>query len=132
MSEELKQTCDGLSLDEQVEMREYLSELIANSSNTRIKSPLRCSHLMEKVAKVMGRESIWSRSRDAEAVWARTFVAYQMIRECYTTTEIGKQMLKDHATVVNMRKKMQNALELPHAYKDIMIIWNEFQKQIEL
>ena len=54
-----------------------------------------------------------------------------MILEGYTTTEIGHQMEKDHSSVIHMRKKMQDALSLPWAYKDIIPIWNEFQKRIK-
>ena len=132
MSEEMKQTCKDLSLEEQVEMREFLSDLIEMRTQGGAKSPFRGSYLLQKMADVLGKPVIQTRSRFPEDVWARTMVAYQMIREGYSTLEISKQLLKDHSTVTHMKKKMQDALDLPYAYKDIMNIWNNFQKQIEL
>ena len=70
-------------------------------------------------------------SRIPEHVWARTMVAYQMVKEGYTSTEIGHQMMKDHSSVTHMKNKMQDALDLPQAYRDILETWNEFQKRIQ-
>ena len=132
MSEEMKQTCKDMSLQEQVEMREFLSDLIEMRTQGGAKSPFRGSFLLQKMADVLGKRVILTNSRYPDDVWARTMVAYQMIKEGYSTLEISKQILKDHSTVTHMKKKMQDALDLPYAYKDIMNIWNNFQKQIEL
>ena len=131
MSEELKHRCEKLSLEDKVELREYLSTLIASDQGQVRKSPLRCSILLGEVAKVMGVVSIGYFSRDTDQVWARTMVAYQMIKEGYSTTEIGHQMMKEHSTIIHMRKKMEDVFYLPHAYRDILEIWNKFQTQIQ-
>ena len=88
--------------------------------------------LMGAMASLQGKQTISLTSRDMEDVWARTFMAYQMLNEGYTTTEIGEQMQKDHATIIYLRKKMQDVFELPWAYRDILEQWNEFQKRIQL
>ena len=71
-------------------------------------------------------------SRDQGDVWARTMVAYRMIQEGYTLESISRQLYKkDHSVIINYRQKMENALAVPDAYRDIMPIWNEFQKRID-
>ena len=128
MSDDLKLAVENLTLQEKVELREYLSDIIS-SGNPR--SPLRCSILLGEMAKVMGRDSIEYVRRDVDLVWARAMVAYQMCKEGYTTIEIGHQMMKNHSTIIHLRNKMQDVFDMPFAYRDIIETWNEFQKRIE-
>lgn len=130
MSEELKLICKDLSLQDMVELRGYLSDIISCKSRTE-KTTLRCSMLMGEMADILGEGYISYASRIPSHVWARTMVAYQMIKEGYSTLEIGRQMMKDHSTVTHMKVKMQDALSLPKAYGDIIEIWNKFQKRIQ-
>ena len=132
MTQELKHKCERLSLEEKMELRDYLSASIANSHMGGFHSPLRCSILLGDMAEVMGLDAIGYFSRDPMMVWARAMVAYQMIQEGYSTGEIGRQMMKDHSTIIYLRKKVQNAFDIPRAYQDILAIWNDFQKRIEL
>lgn len=129
MSGELKEICGRLSLREKVELRECLTDMI-NSATRESKSPLRCSILLGDMAKVMGRESIGYHSRESCEVWARTMVAFQMCKEGYTTGEIGRQMEKDHSTIIFLRNKMRDVFSMPRMYGDILEIWDKFQKQI--
>ena len=71
MSEDLKLICDSLSLEDKVEVREYLNTLITLSANGLIKSPERCSTLMGKVAEIQGKRDIGFKSRESSDVWAR-------------------------------------------------------------
>lgn len=130
MTDYLKQICDNLAIKDKVEVRDYLSDAIAASRDGVMKSPLRCSILLGEMAQVLGVDYIPYEGRTPAHVWARTFVAYQMILEGYSTIEIGDQMCKDHSTIIHMRKKMQDALSLPNAYGDILELWDKFQKQI--
>ena len=131
MTEEMKDMCRSLTLQDKVEVRDYLSDLIASARGGVGKSPLRCSILLGVMAGIMGVRYIPFISRIPEHVWARTMVAYQMIREGYSTPEIGRQMMKDHSSVTHMKKRMQDALDLPVAYRDILNLWEIFQKQIQ-
>ena len=130
MSEDMRHMCESLSLKDMVELRDYLSETIY-SYKYRRKSPLRCSILCGELAKILGVQNISYVSRNHDDAWARTMVAYQMIREGYSTIEIGRQMLKNHSSVTYMKFKMQDALSLPQAYGDIIEIWNKFQIKIQ-
>jgi DNA-binding NarL/FixJ family response regulator len=131
MSEDLIRICDGLSLQEKVIMRDYLSDTIKTCLGGVGKSPLRASMLMREMASIMEIESISYESRFPSMVWARSMVAYQMIREGYTTEEIAFQLGKVHSSVTHMKKKMMDVFDLPQAYRDILTIWNEFQMRIQ-
>lgn len=130
MSDDLKLAVENLSLQDKVELWEYLSDMI-NSSRSVSQSPLRCSILMGEMAKVMGKETIGYLSREADEVWARTMVAFQMCKEGYSITEVGRQMMKDHSTIIHLRNKMQDVFALPQMYADVLEMWYKFQKQIE-
>ena len=131
MSDDLKLAVENLTLKDKVELREYLSDMIASSRGGVMRSPLRCSILLREVASVMCVPCIPIERRDPDSVWARAIVAYQMCREGYTTIEIGRQMMKNHSTIIHLRDKMQDVFEMPFAYRDIIEIWNDFQKRIE-
>lgn len=130
MTAKLKRMCENLTLGDKVELREYLSDMIA-ASLAVARSPMRCSTLMGYMAQVMGKESIRYHGRKTDEAWARTMVAFQMCKEGYSTTEIGRQMEKDHSTITHLKNKMRDALSLPEAYGDIINIWDKFQKLIQ-
>ena len=131
MIEEIKRMCNGLSLQDKVLLRDYLSHIINNSREGGGMTPLRCSILMGKMASVLGVQRISYVSRVAVHVWARAMIAYQMFGEGYTNAEIGRQMMKDHSTITHLRLRMQDVFDLPEAYRDILDIWNKFQERIE-
>ena len=131
MIEDMKRRCEGLSLQDMMELREHLSGLIAKTAKSVGHSPLRCSILMRVVAEIMGLETIDYFSRDAQSSWARTLVAWQMTREGYKVAEIGRQMMKDHSSVSHMTKRMRDVFSVPTAYKDIVYIWNTFQTKLQ-
>lgn len=86
--------------------------------------------LLGYMRSILGRE-IPVNSRLSEFVWARTMVAYQLTTEGYSSNEIARMIHKDHATILYMRNKMQDALHYPNAYKDIIDIWMQFQNKIQ-
>ena len=129
MSNDLKEAVERLTLKDKVELREYLSDMI--ESSRKVRSPLRCSVLLGEMAKAMGWEQpIPYESRESLHVWARAMVAYQMLREGYSTVEVGHQMMKDHSTICHLRSKMQDVFDMPQAYEDILEMWDKFQNQI--
>lgn len=131
MSDDLKLAVENLTLKDKVELRVYLSDMI-KSSRSGGQSPLRCSILLGELATALGWEQpIPYESRESHHVWARTMVAYQMSKEGYTTVEIGRQMMKDHSTIIHLRNKMQDVFALPQMYGDVLEMWNKFQKQID-
>ena len=121
MNEKLKLMCEDLSLQDMVELREYLSYIIPCKSRIE-KTTLRCNFLMGEMTDILGERYISYASRICSHVWGRSMVAYQMIKEGYSTLEIGHQRMKDHSTVTHMKVMMQDALSLPKAYGKIIAI----------
>ena len=124
MREELKDLCDNLTIPELIEMKDYLSVKIKYA-------PWRCAILMGEMREAMGVDSLSTLSRKANDVWGRTMVAYQMSMEGFTTIEIGRQMMKDHATIIHYRNKMMDVFAYPEGFRDILEIWDKFQKRIK-
>lgn len=100
------------------------------SDEAVIQIPHRAEDLLAVLCGLTGRR-MNLRSRDSEVVWAKAMVAYRMMEEGYTLAEIGRQLGKDHSTVIHYRHKMQDALSLPQAYQDILPLWYEFKTRIE-
>lgn len=128
MSEDLKRRCARLTTEEKLQLMAFLSSSLQKDERIG-KSSLRASILLGELGAIYGR-AISFYSRDPMDVWARTMVAYQMVGEGYTYAEIGRQLNKDHSTIVHLRHKMEDALAVPQAYRDILPIWNEFQTRI--
>ena len=126
MSEELVRQCLSLSLDEKKQLLARVKASIDGREDCT-----RAVDLLDIYSAIVGRR-VNLFSRDQGDVWARTMVAYRMIQEGYTLESISRQLYKkDHSVIINYRQKMENALAVPDAYRDIMPIWNEFQKRID-
>lgn len=125
MSEDLIKRCLSLSIDEK-------RQLIA-----RIKNSLdgvdswRADRLLEMYGEVTGmKHNLYCRDRDH--VWAKAMVAYQLLQEGYSLESVAMSLCKqNHSSIIHYRQKMQDALDVPSAYRDIIDIWNKFQKRIQ-
>lgn len=126
MSEELVRQCLSLSLDDKKLLVGILQDSILGKYNCT-----RGVELLDIYADVTGRKPNLF-SRDKDDVWAKTMVAYQLLEEGYSLESVARQLYrKDHSSVIHYRQKMQDALDVPQAYQDILPIWNEFQKRIQ-
>ena len=116
----------SLSLDDKKLLVMKLQDAIHGKDNCT-----RGVELLDIYAEVTGRRpSLFS--RDRMDVWAKTMVAYQLLQEGYSLESASRQLYrKDHSSVIHYRQKMQDALDVPQAYQDILPIWNEFQKRIQ-
>lgn len=56
-------------------------------------------------------------SRHRLNVTGRMYIAYIMQQDGYSTAVIGKQMKRDHATVLHLLKQMNDMLSVPNFYK---------------
>lgn len=90
----------------------------------------RAGELLDIIGDIYGCD-IPLRSRKAEYVWARAMVVYQLTREGYSTIKIG-EMMGDitHPSVIHLRNKVQDMLDYPPAYRDIIPIWRKFQNKL--
>ena len=91
----------------------------------------RPAFLKRMMAEVLGVDDIPVKSRRAEFVWARSILAYQLVKEGMTASEAGRFLGKDHSTIIYMRRRVEDALMYPKQYTDVIYIWKQFQKKIE-
>lgn len=82
----------------------------------------------ECIEAILGRSLNNSRSR--EDVAGRMCIAYQLMQDGYSTTEAGKQVGRDHATVLHYRQCMENCKAYPKAYRIERDMWDEFQNML--
>ena len=80
------------------------------------------------IESILGRALNDSRSR--EDVAGRMCIAYQLIQDGYSTTEAGKKIGRDHATVLHYKKCMENCKTYPKAYRTECDMWESFQNML--
>lgn len=126
MNEDLVKTCLALSLDER---KQLITRLTANADGCDYGH---AADLLDIYQEVTGRKvSLFS--RDQEDVWGKAMVGYQLLQEGYTLQAVTRMLCrKDHSVIIRYRRKMEDAFAVPEAYRDIIEIWNEFKKRIEL
>lgn len=126
----LTQRCLELPYRERLNLCSVLRDsIILERKDGRKRNPTRADILLDMMAQILG-EPVQLKPRNPRFAWARKMVAYQLIREGYSTHEVGEMIGKDHSSVVAMKKKMQDALNYPQAYRDVVDIWKQFQNKI--
>ena len=126
MNEDLIKTCLALSLDEK---KQLITRLTANVDGCDYGH---AADLLDIYQEVTGRK-VNLFSRDQEDVWGKAMVGYQLLQEGYTLQAVTRMLCrKDHSVIIRYRQKMEDAFAVPEAYRDIIEIWNEFKKRIEL
>ena len=118
-----------MSPEERQELLQFVNKAI-EKDNRDFQCALRGGILLGYMEEIFGHRIDLFR-RDSVDVWARAMVSYRLMREGFTTTEIGVQLMKDHSTVSHLNKKMKEALDHPHYYNDILPFWQEFLNKIE-
>jgi len=66
--------------------------------------------------------------RDSVATTIRSFVAYQLHKEEYSYTDIGRMMGRNHASVMHLVERKENALSVPGAYKAETEMFRKFEE----
>ena len=121
----LEEMCLQLPIEDRTELCNILQESIARERKERP------AFLYKMMADVLGVDDIPVKSRRAEFVWARSILAYQLVKEGMTASEAGRFLGKDHSTIIYMRRRVEDALMYPKQYTDVIYIWKQFQKRIE-
>ena len=121
MSEDLINTCLALSLDEK---KQLITRLTANVNGCDYGH---AADLLDIYRDVTGRK-VNLFSRDQEDVWGKAMVGYQLLQEGYSLSAVTRMLYReDHSTIIRYRQKMEDALAVPYAYRDIIEIWNNFK-----
>ena len=110
--------------------RQHLIKILSESleDNTMIQE--RFQTLLGCATMLMG-DGILSSSRESFCVFGRQMIAYQMHKEGFGWSDIGRQMGRPHSSVICLAKKMEEMLKFKVWYKNEKALWEEFQKMIE-
>ena len=120
-----EEMCLQLHLEDRTQLCNILQD---STTRERTERPALLKRMM---AEVLGVDDIPVKSRRAEFVWARSILAYQLVKEGMTASEAGRFLGKDHSTIIYMRRRVEDALMYPKQYTDVIYIWKQFQKKIE-
>lgn len=121
----LEEMCLQLPIEDRTKLCNTLQESITRERKERP------AILYRMMAEVLGVDDIPVKSRRAEFVWARSILAYQLVKEGMTASEAGRFLGKDHSTIIYMRRRVEDALMYPKQYTDVIYIWKQFQNMIE-
>lgn len=68
-------------------------------------------------------------SRKREVVTARAMVAYALMQDGFTSTDIGAFLRKNHSTVLYYKSYVNNILTTP-GFDDEKYLWEQFKQRI--
>ena len=125
MSEDFIQQCLALPPEDK---KRLIARLTADVNGCDY---ARAADLLDIYREVTGRKvNLFCRGQGD--VGGKTMVAYQLLREGFTLSATAKMLCKkDTSSIICYRQKMENALAVPEAYRDIIEIWNNFKARIQ-
>lgn len=66
------------------------------------------------------------RGTDVEA-WTRAILAFHLYGGRWTNKRVGAMLHRDHSTVTSARQRVQDALDLPRQYDDVIEMIENFR-----
>lgn len=110
--------------------RQHLIAILEESLEEKETIQERFQTLLGCATMLMG-DGILSNSRDFFCVFGRMLIAYQMHKEGFGWSEIGRQMGRSHSTIICLVKKMEDYLKYKSYYRNESALWEEFQRLIK-
>lgn len=108
--------------------------LINNLKASMVEEPQtgqgRFSVLYKAATDIVGK-GILSSSRLRELVIGRMMIVYQLRTEGYSLKAIGRYLVRHHASVYQLQRKMEDVLKYPKVFPDEIRMWKEFQEKIK-
>ncbi len=120
---ELMQQCLMLPTDEKQALISFLSSSLDKEQED---SASRFFALYKVATSIVG-DGILTDSRMRELVIGRMLIVYQMRQEGYTLHTIGRHMRRNHSSVYNLEKRMEDVLNYPKLFPSELQRWNKFQ-----
>lgn len=84
-----------------------------------------------KIATELCGTGIMTRTVEHMSSLGRNMIAYQLRKEGYGSSHIGRLLKRNHSTVCAMIAKINDLIEYPDVFVDEEVIWNEFQKRLK-
>ena len=125
---ELMQQCLLLPNDE----KQALISFISSSLDKEQEDSASRFFTLYKVATSIVGDGILTDSRMRELVIGRMLIVYQMRQEGYTLQVIGGHLGRNHASVYNLEKRMEDVLNYPKVFQSEIQQWDRFQELIKV
>lgn len=87
--------------------------------------------LLYKAAQEVVGKGILTNCRFRQVVIGRAMIVYQMRTEGFTLKTIGRHLVRHHAAVYHLQKKMEDVIEYPNLFPLEMDLWKRFQEKIK-
>ena len=110
--------------------RERLIKILQDSLVEKTEHDGRRFHTLLTIAEEMFGKGIQSGSRDFQLVLRRRFIVWKMRGEGYSWSEIGRNLIRHHASVIHMWKMMDDIFRYPEIFQLEMAYWEEFDKKV--
>lgn len=120
---ELTRRCLSLSKSQREKLIKRLQESLVEKED----DGSRFATLLKAATDVCG-QGVLSSSRDFNLVMGRRMIAYQMRSEGYSFPNIGKMMVRHHASIIHMVRMMEDAIRFQFNLE--MGYWYMFQQKI--
>ena len=123
---ELTKQCLNLSMQDRKRLIRLLQESVDNPK------PLDEGRfgVLYAIATEMFGNGILTSSRNYNLVLGRRFISYQLIVEGFSYSDIGRNLIRHHASIMHCRKMMEDYFKYPEMFKLELAYWNEFQKRL--
>jgi hypothetical protein len=125
---ELMQQCLLLPTDEK---QALMSFLCCSLDKEQKDASSRFFALYKAATSIVG-DGILTDSKMRELVIGRMLIVYQMRQEGYTLQVIGKHLGRNHSSVYNLEKRMEDALNYPKVFQSEIQQWDRFQELIKV
>lgn len=121
---ELTRECLSLERGKRERLARLLQESLVRPEPT---DESRFHTLYEVATKLFG-NGILTGSRNYNLVLARRFIVYQMRNEGYSYPQIGRHLVRHHASIIYMYKSMEDIFDYQDYYEYEVSMWKEFQR----
>ena len=124
---ELKNECLALERSDRAELYRAIGKSLIHQEDQD-----RYNYLMAVMEEIVG-FPILENCRARRYTYARALIAHQLIRlEGYHLVDVARLMNKNHATVIYYLGLADTFFDVPAAYRDVINIWNQFTKKIQI
>lgn len=125
---------DGILIRECLELRQdhkkRLIDILQDSMKIDESDDSRFQTLLT-IAKELCGCGILTATIEPKSSLGRNMIAYQLRKEGYSSTHIGRLLKRNHSTVCAMIAKINDLIEYPNVFVDEETIWNKFQEKLK-
>lgn len=126
--EEILKEVEGLDKEHQCLLLVHIKTMLAKPTDNADLARKSAVYI-NTMNHLVGRD-IREEKRDNILLWGRNIVIYQLIKDGFSESAVGKIFNKDHSTVNYAKNRVKEALELPAFFKTEIKLYTDFRLAI--